>query len=112
MNAPSLTLLYTPFPDSDSARRAATALVAERLVACCNLLPGMQSIYRWEGAVTEASETVLLAKTTPAMAGRAMQRLAALHPYDTPAILCLPVSEAHPEFVAWVGTQLEASLTD
>ena len=97
----SLTLLYCPFPDLASARMAATALLDAQLVACCNLLPGMESHYDWEGARTVANETVLLAKTLETNASQAVARIQALHPYETPAVLRIGAT-ANAAFVQWV----------
>lgn len=100
-----IALLYATFPDWPTAERIAAQLVEEQLAACCNLLPAMQSIYRWEGAVQQAEEVAMLVKTTPSTAGAAMARIAALHPYENPAILRLPVEDAHPAFAAWVAAE-------
>jgi L-alanine-DL-glutamate epimerase-like enolase superfamily enzyme len=75
----SITLIYAPFPSLETAQSVARQLIEEQLAACCNLIPGMQSIYRWEGAIEEASEVVLLVKTTAAVASAAVARIAALH---------------------------------
>ncbi len=100
-----LRLLYITCPDPVVARAIATAVVDERLAACANLIPGTTSIYRWEGAVQEATETVLILKTREARAVACVERVRALHPYTTPCILVLPVEAAAPAFAAWVGEQ-------
>ncbi|MFM9890944.1 MAG: divalent-cation tolerance protein CutA [Rickettsiales bacterium] len=100
-------LLYSPFPDGPSARSAAEALLSESLIACANILPAGQSLYVWQGTLTETAETLLIAKTTQAMAAQAAARLEALHPYDTPAILQLQ-AEANAPYAAWVEQMLSA----
>jgi periplasmic divalent cation tolerance protein len=97
----TLTLLYSPFPDSEAARDVAGVLIAEKLVACCNILPGVESHYLWEGQYTTTNEVILLAKTTPERLEKAKQALIRLHPYTCPAILSFEAS-ANPEFAAWV----------
>ncbi len=97
----SLTLLYIPYPTVEAARATATALLNERLIACCNILPAMESHYRWEGALTTSTEYLMLAKTTPAHADAVRTRIATLHPYTCPAILTLPAS-ATADFAQWV----------
>lgn len=99
----SSCLLYSTHPDAAQAETTARMLLAEALVACCNLLPGMQSFYHWQGNVAQASECVLISKTTAAKAGAAMARIALLHPYDCPAILQLPVASGHEPYLAWLN---------
>lgn len=79
-------LIWCPFPDEDAARIAAGALLGEGLIACANLVPGIAALFVWNGVRDEARETGALFKTTAAQLDRAMRRLRALHPYDTPAI--------------------------
>jgi periplasmic divalent cation tolerance protein len=100
----TLTLLYIPYPTAEAARATATALLNERLVACCNILPAMESHYWWEGALTRAEEVLMLAKTTPEMAAPASARIAELHPYACPAILALDAN-ASAAFAGWVGAE-------
>ena len=98
-----LTVLYNPFPTLDAARAACAALLSARAVGCCNLLPAVESHYLWHGVPTQATETILIAKTTPEMADRARAILAAHHPHECPAILSFN-ADANPAFAAWVGT--------
>ena len=91
----------------ESARAAARALLERHLVACCNLLPAMESHYRWEGALTQTNEVVLLGKTTAANAAQAADCLASLHPYSVPAILTLPAG-ANASFALWVAGEMHS----
>lgn len=104
--AGSIVLLYSPFPSLEAARGAARALLETRLVACCNLLPGMESHYRWEEAIAQEAEVVLIAKTSRDMAEKASEMLAGLHPYQCPAILQIPAT-ANAMFAAWMGAELK-----
>ncbi len=85
-------LLYSTWPDEAAALAAGRKLVEEGLCACVNVFPGVASIYRWHGEIGAATEAVMLVKT--AASGPARDRLAALHPYEQPAILALPVDPA------------------
>lgn len=87
---------------SAEGERLARGLVAARLVACVNLLPGVRSIYRWEGAVACDEEVVLLAKTTRSGFAAARDHLLAEHPYDLPEILALPVADGLAGYLSWV----------
>jgi periplasmic divalent cation tolerance protein len=97
-----ITLLYSPFPGIESARPTAAALLESGLVACCNLLPGAESHYIWNGEPTTAQEIILIAKTTAGAADAAAARLEALHPYECPAILRFEAG-ANAAFAAWVA---------
>lgn len=96
-----LTLLYSTFPTLDSARATCTALLEARVVACCNLLGGVESHYTWQNKPTQSIEIALIAKTTPELAPSARAIIAAHHPYEVPAILSFS-ADANPSFAEWV----------
>lgn len=100
-----LLVVLVTAPTSDEAARLARALVEERLAACGNVLPGMRSIYRWEGKVQEEGEALLLLKTTRARFPALRERLLALHPYEVPEVLALPVQAGAERYLAWVGAE-------
>ncbi len=89
-------------PDRESAEGIATALVEERLAACVNLLPGLTSIYRWQDSVRREPECLLLIKSTAARFEALCSRLRALHPYEVPEIIALPVSHGDPAYLQWL----------
>jgi periplasmic divalent cation tolerance protein len=95
-------IVLTTLPADADADRLGRTLVDERLVACVNVLPVMTSIYRWQGAVEQASERQLIMKTTSARVEELKVRLAALHPYEVPEILVLPISDGGASYLAWV----------
>lgn len=96
----TIHLIYSPFPNLEAARVAAKALVAQKLAACCNLLPGGESHYVWDGEYTVAQEVVLITKTTAERLENAIALLTSLHPYECPAILSFEASST-PQFAAW-----------
>lgn len=100
-------ILYTTWPDADTAETVAAEAIAERLAACANLLAPMRSIYRWEGAVDRANETPMLLKTSTARAAALRDLIVARHPYDTPCVLALPVlgDGSNPDFLAWIAAE-------
>jgi periplasmic divalent cation tolerance protein len=104
----ALRLLYTTWPDVESARRAAHTLVDEQLVACANLIPGMESIYRWQGAVESATEVILLLKTLDQRVAAVMQRVAELHTYSVPCVVELSVGAVAPAYLAWAVESVRA----
>jgi periplasmic divalent cation tolerance protein len=100
-NAAPMHVLLSTFPDEDTARRIAHTLVEERLVACVNVLPGITSIYRWEGKVETTAEVLTVIKTGAPL-DRVMLRLKELHPYDVPEMVVLPVADVLPAYLQWV----------
>lgn len=98
-------LLYITAPDMGCARDLGRSAVESGLAACANILPGMASIYRWQGALEEAEEVVLILKTRAEQAQALQDRIIALHPYDTPCVLVLPIAAGNPDFLAWIAEQ-------
>ncbi len=80
-------LIYCPFPDRESAREAVNALLDERLIACANILGEIESLFEWEGKRDSTNELAVLFKTDAALLSQAVERLASIHPYDTPAVM-------------------------
>lgn len=97
-------LIWCPFPDEASARQAVGALLEERLIACGNIIPGIRSLFSWQGERGDSGECGVLFKTTAAQLEAAMARLEALHPYDTPAILGMP-ADATPATLDWLTAE-------
>lgn len=90
-------------PDEAAAETLVARLVEEGVVACGNILPGVTSIYRWQGAVERAREALVVFKTTAAGAERLVRRVPELHPYDVPEVLVLPVTAGHGPYMQWVA---------
>lgn len=103
----SVKFLYVTAPSGDEAGRIGAALVEERLAACANILEGMRSVYWWEGAVQEEREAVLILKTTADKLAAAIERVQALHSYDVPCVVALPVEAGNAAFLDWVGKETE-----
>jgi len=96
---------YGTAPDTATAEAIAAALINERLAACVNLLPGMQSFYRWQGRVEQASEVAMIIKTVQDHRAALIARFIALHPYDCPALVEIPVTSGAPAFLAWIADE-------
>ncbi|MCA0394997.1 MAG: divalent-cation tolerance protein CutA [Proteobacteria bacterium] len=90
-------------PDAGTAERIATSLVGERLAACVNVLPGMTSVYRWQGKVEQAGEWLLLAKTTRDRLDALSARVVALHPYELPEVLAVEATGGLPAYLDWIA---------
>ena len=100
-----ILLVYVPVPDEAAGRALAEGAVGQKLAACGNILPGLTSVYEWEGRLETASEALLLFKTTEARAEALEAYVKAQHPYDCPCILRLQPGQANPAFAAWVRQQ-------
>lgn len=96
-------VVLTTLGSVEEARNIVRELVARRVVACGTILPNATSIYHWEGAVTEAVEAVVLLKTRLERWGDLRDAVRALHPYEVPELLALPVEEGLEAYLAWVG---------
>jgi len=94
---------FSTCPDAATAERIARALVEDRLAACVNVLPGVRSVYRWDGAVVTDDEVLLMIKTTGVRLPALRDRLLALHPYDTPELIALPVADGLPAYQQWIA---------
>lgn len=103
-----LVVLYTTWPDAETAEAFGRRAVEERLAACANVLAPMRSIYRWEGELQVETETPMLLKTTQAAAESLGDLILRYHPYETPCVLALPVNplNCNPKYALWVNAQL------
>ena len=100
-------LVYTTWPDAETAGKAAAAAVEARLAACANVLAPCVSVYRWEGKVERAIETPVIFKTTAAMADRLKTFVATRHPHELPCVLGLGVKSAASllPYLAWIAAE-------
>ena len=98
-------IVLTNAPDRAVARRIADALIDRRLAACVNLLAECTSVYRWKGAVETATEVPLLIKTRADIYDDVEAAIRALHPYELPEIIAVPVGQGSAAFLAWVNEQ-------
>jgi periplasmic divalent cation tolerance protein len=101
-------MIYVTFPDRGSALALGRDLVERRLAGCINVLPAMTSIYVWKGETETAEEAVMIVKLAREGSDSAVAHILANHPYETPAVLVVPVVGGSSEYLAWVrsGTQL------
>lgn len=97
-----IRLVLVTFPDLETAREIGTQMVESQLAACVNLIPGVTSIYRWQGVVEESAEVLAVFKTTTAAWADFESELLRLHPYDTPEIVALPPDKVTQAYAEWV----------
>lgn len=94
--------VYTTYPSLVEAEQAGRVLVERRLCACVNILPGMVSLYWWQGAVERGDEVVMIIKTRASLADAVGTAVKQMHSYSTPAILVLPVESVDADYHAWI----------
>ncbi|MGN6747935.1 MAG: divalent-cation tolerance protein CutA [Xanthobacteraceae bacterium] len=106
-NNERVVFVYTTHPSVVEAERIGRELVEKRLCACVNILPGMVSLYWWQGAIERADETVMVIKTRAALAEAVRAAVRQLHSYTTPAIVVLPVESVDPDYKQWLLAETE-----
>ena len=100
-------LCLTTCPDAASAERIAVALVEEQLAACVNLIPGLRSVYRWQGVIERADEHLLLIKTTTGIYPALQARLLELHPYELPELLAVKPADGLLAYLQWFADAVQ-----
>ena len=95
--------IYVTHPDAAAAVSLGRVLVERRLAACANILPGMQTVYRWLDEIETASEAVMIIKTQAGLFDAVAAHVRASHPYDCPCVVALPVTGGDPGYLAWLA---------
>ena len=108
-NNERVVFVYTTHPSVVEAERIGRELVERRLCACVNILPGMVSLYWWQGAIERGEEAVMIVKTRAALAERVRATVRELHSNTTPAILVMPIESVDRDYREWLLTETEQS---
>ncbi|MES2538170.1 MAG: divalent-cation tolerance protein CutA [Pseudomonadota bacterium] len=103
-------LVLTNMPDTAAARMMARHLVEERLAACVNFMPAVQSVYRWQDQIEEATEVTLLIKTTQARYAELEAAIKRAHPYQTPEIIAMAIVDGLSEYLGWIAQETKKEL--
>jgi periplasmic divalent cation tolerance protein len=101
-----LLIVYSTFANEEDAARVTRALVEERLIGCANLVPGVRSIYRWQGSVADGREVLAIMKTRKQDWTALLSRLHELHPYDTPECIAVRMAAGAPKYLQWLDSAL------
>jgi len=97
-----VAIIYSTVDDIKNARRIASTLVEEQLVACVNIIPRVESYYRWKGTIENEKEVVIIAKTVDKNVKKTLQRIKTIHPYDLPDIIVLPIVGGIKEYLDYI----------
>jgi periplasmic divalent cation tolerance protein len=95
-------IVLTTCPDESVAQQIASTLVSEKLAACVNIIPGLTSVYEWQGNIEQDNELLLLIKTRQALSDQLFDRIQALHPYELPEIITVPIEGGLPAYLDWI----------
>ena len=101
--AEKILLALSTFPDAETARRISNQLVTEKVAACANILPGVESIYRWQEKIETANETPVFFKLSEDRQAAFQEKLRSLHPYEVPEIVFVPVASGLPDYLRLVA---------
>ena len=97
-----ILLALSTFPDVETARHIARQLVTENFAACANIIPAIESIYRWKEKIETSAETLVCFKLSKDRRSSFQEKLRSLHPYEVPEIIFFPISGGLPEYLRWV----------
>lgn len=104
----SYHIIFCTCPDAETASVIADSLVDKRLAACVNMLPGVRSVYRWQGKCVSSDEWLLIIKSAVAIFPQLQAHILELHPYELPEIIAVPISTGLPAYLDWIGRESDA----
>ena len=102
-------LIYNTVPNEETAQKIAEELVGRQLAACVSMVPGLRSVYRWQGKVEQATEVCLMIKTTVERLEALQAELLSLHPYTVPEIIAVPITGGLPAYLQWIVDETASS---
>ena len=100
--AEKILLALSTFPDRETAQRISNQLIIEKFAACANILPGIESIYRWKDKIETGNETLVFFKLSEDRQSAFQEKLRSLHPYEVPEIILVPITDGLPAYLRWV----------
>jgi periplasmic divalent cation tolerance protein len=101
----NVSLVYITAGSKEEAKKIGMALVSNRLVACVNIIDGVESLYWWEGALQDEQEAVLIAKTKETLVGEVVEKVKSLHSYSCPCVVSVPLTGENEAFLEWVRNE-------
>ena len=100
-------VLFITTADAEEARRIADVLVKKRKAACVNIVPGVSSLFRWQGKVEKTDESLLMVKSRASLLNQIVKLVKQHHSYDVPEIIALPIIGGNPDYLEWIGKELK-----
>jgi len=97
-------VIFVTASSRKEARKITDKLLGEKLVACVNIIPGIQSTYWWKGKIEKAPEILLILKTKASLTGRVVKAVRRIHSYQVPEIITLPITGGNPDYLKWIGS--------
>jgi len=107
MNRIKHVVIFVTAKDKPEAQRIARGLLEDKLIACANIVDGVQSLFWWQGKIDDAAETLLVLKTKQSLFKKVAARVKALHSYDTPEVIALPVIDGHAGYLKWIDASVQ-----
>ena len=107
MEEPSFIVLFITTDSAEEARKIAEVLIEQKKAACVNIVPGVESVFRWEGKVDSARENLLVVKTKASLLDEVVKLVKKVHSYDVPEIIALPIIGGNKDYLDWIGESVE-----
>lgn len=101
------SIVFITAKDNEEAKRIAQGLLKEKLIACANIIPGVQSMFWWEGKIDEAGEALLILKTKRSLIKKVIKTVKVLHSYQVPEVIALPIIEGNKDYLKWVNESVK-----
>ena len=101
----SYCIVNCTIDSKEKAIEIAKKLVEEKLIACCNIIPSITSVYKWKGKLNEDNEVLMIMKTETALFVQIEEEITKLHPYDIPEIICTPIINGNEDYLKWLDEQ-------
>jgi periplasmic divalent cation tolerance protein len=102
MSSEANSIAWVTVPSREVAEQIATSLLNDKLVACVNIIPGVKSMYWWDGKVQSDQELILMIKTRTSLTSELITAVKSKHPYDTPEVICVPIAEGNTDYLKWI----------
>ncbi len=107
MEEPTYIVLFITTDTAEEARKITEALLEQKKAACVNIIPGVNSLFRWEGKVDSAKENLLIVKTKASLLSEVIKLVKKVHSYDVPEIIALPIIGGNQDYLDWIGKSVE-----
>ena len=105
MAKPAYLVVFITTSGHEEARKIADALVSQRKAACVNIVPRVNSLFRWKGKIEDAEESLLVVKTRAKLFSDVVSTVKSIHSYEVPEIIALPIVEGNPDYLKWIDEE-------